>query len=179
VTAQFTLPGVPFVYYGEEIGMVGAGDPACRGPMVWEEERWNKETLGLYKRLIRIRNSRRELREGHFVMLGHKMNSDALAFLRYTENLNQVAVVVLNRGLSNLRERLFIPHSHLYDGLWLKDELSGARKVKMQKGSVYLDVPARSAVILTPDDTESPSYRFYKPRNRFDSSRRATSDSDP
>jgi glycosidase len=174
VIAQFTLPGAPFIYYGEEIGMVGAGDPACRGPMVWQEDRWDKATFELYKRLIRLRKSRRELREGRFLMLGHKMDSDVLAFLRYTESLDQVAIVVLNRSSEDLRrsdprvESLFIPHSHLYDGLWLKDELTGARKVKMDKGCIRLDMPKRSAVILTPDDTESPSYRFYKPRNRPD-----------
>ncbi len=37
------LPGIPFVYYGEEIGMAGAsgltGDPRLRTPMSWTAER--------------------------------------------------------------------------------------------------------------------------------------------
>jgi alpha-amylase len=36
-TAMLTLPGVPFVYYGEEIGMVGAKpDERIRTPMQWD-----------------------------------------------------------------------------------------------------------------------------------------------
>lgn len=39
-----TLPGVPFVYYGEEIGMEGIKpDPNLREPMLWDEE--EKDTM--------------------------------------------------------------------------------------------------------------------------------------
>ncbi|HEX6940587.1 MAG TPA: alpha-amylase family glycosyl hydrolase [Longimicrobiales bacterium] len=41
-TLLLTLPGIPFVYYGEEIGMTGsksAGDPRLRTPMHWTRER--------------------------------------------------------------------------------------------------------------------------------------------
>jgi alpha-amylase len=37
-TLLLTLPGIPFVYYGEELGMTGAksaGDPRLRTPMPW------------------------------------------------------------------------------------------------------------------------------------------------
>jgi glycosidase len=35
-TLQLTLPGLPFIYYGEEIGMTGAKpDPRLRTPMQW------------------------------------------------------------------------------------------------------------------------------------------------
>jgi glycosidase len=34
---QFTYPGAPYIYYGDEAGMWGADDPDCRKPMVWPE----------------------------------------------------------------------------------------------------------------------------------------------
>lgn len=38
-TIQFTLPGIPFIYYGEEIGMTGAKpDPDLRTPMQWASD---------------------------------------------------------------------------------------------------------------------------------------------
>lgn len=41
-TLLFTLPGNPFIYYGDEIGMINSpylrGDMAYRDPMVWENE---------------------------------------------------------------------------------------------------------------------------------------------
>ena len=166
LVAQFTLPGVPFIYYGEEIGMDGGADPDCRRPMVWDEARWDKTTFELYQKLIEIRKSRAELREGRYMMLGHKMASDALVFLRYTKNINEVSIVVLNRGSSPLNEKLFIPYSHLYHALRLKDMLSGdlAHDIRIG-GNIDLKIPGRSAAILVPDDTKFANYGFYKPRN--------------
>ena len=37
ITLQMTLPGVPMIYYGDEIGMEGENDPDCRRPMIWDE----------------------------------------------------------------------------------------------------------------------------------------------
>jgi glycosidase len=34
---QFTLPGAPIIYYGDEAGMWGADDPDNRRPMVWRD----------------------------------------------------------------------------------------------------------------------------------------------
>ncbi len=32
------LPGMPTVYYGDEIGMTGMPDPWCRAPMAWDDQ---------------------------------------------------------------------------------------------------------------------------------------------
>lgn len=165
VIAQFTLPGVPFIYYGEEIGMEGGADPDCRRPMIWDENRWDEKTFELYKKLIAIRKSHPELQSGNFVMLGHKMSGNALAFLRYTDKINEVAIIVINNGHTPIKERLFTPHSHLYHNLPLKELLFNRLKIKMQAGNIDLDIPAYSAVILVPDDTEYKDYRFFKERN--------------
>ena len=62
--AQMTLPGVPLIYYGEEIGMEGATDPENRRPMVWDETRWDPEQRSWVKALIAIRQGNPALRYG-------------------------------------------------------------------------------------------------------------------
>lgn len=100
------------------------------------------------------------------MMLGHKMVSDALVFLRYTEQINEVALVVINRSRNPLKEKLFLPHSHLYQGLRLKDLLFPAQTVEIQTGgNIELKMLARSAAVFVPDDTAFVNYDFYKSRS--------------
>ncbi|MGK9475582.1 glycoside hydrolase family 13 protein [Melioribacter sp. OK-6-Me] len=43
VALQFTLPGAPHIYYGDEAGMWGGDDPDCRKPMIWKELNYEVE----------------------------------------------------------------------------------------------------------------------------------------
>ncbi|MBU1099327.1 MAG: glycoside hydrolase family 13 protein [Bacteroidetes bacterium] len=44
VALQFTMPGAPMVYYGDEAGMTGGDDPDCRKPMVWQDKIYDDES---------------------------------------------------------------------------------------------------------------------------------------
>ena len=61
---QMLLPGMPFVYYGDEVGMTGGGDPDCRRGMLWDEKRQDRQMLEYYKTLIALRKSHPSLTEG-------------------------------------------------------------------------------------------------------------------
>ncbi len=50
---QYTLPGIPCLYYADEAGAQGFGDPACRGTYPWEKV--NTKLLKLHKQLAIIR----------------------------------------------------------------------------------------------------------------------------
>ena len=52
---QFTLPGVPCVYYGDEAGMEGCSDPFNRGCYPWERE--DSEIYEWFRMLAKIRGS--------------------------------------------------------------------------------------------------------------------------
>lgn len=54
---QLLQPGMPFIYYGDEVGMTGGHDPDCRRGMLWDEKRQDQQLLAYYKRLIAIRKA--------------------------------------------------------------------------------------------------------------------------
>ncbi len=61
---QFTLPGAPCVYYGDELGLEGGPDPACRAGMPWGEG--DAEQLAWVRALARLRADTAALRRGDY-----------------------------------------------------------------------------------------------------------------
>ena len=59
---QYTLPGSPSLYYGDEAGMEGHKEPFNRRPYPWGREDW--EFLQHYKRLGQLRKAHPALRLG-------------------------------------------------------------------------------------------------------------------
>ncbi|MDF3005831.1 MAG: glycoside hydrolase family 13 protein [Oscillospiraceae bacterium] len=55
---QFTLPGVPSIYYGDEVGLTGFEDPFNRGCYPWGQE--DDDLLTFFKALSAFRKSRRD-----------------------------------------------------------------------------------------------------------------------
>ncbi|MBE6049796.1 MAG: glycoside hydrolase family 13 protein [Clostridium sp.] len=64
VFIQMTLPGVPLVYYGDEAGLLGEGDPTNRRTYPWGKE--NKDIFEMYKKLIHLRKDNEVLSKGSF-----------------------------------------------------------------------------------------------------------------
>ncbi len=62
---QFTLPGVPCIYYGDEAGMEGYRDPFNRACYPWGEE--ETELIAWYQTLGRLRAQCPALKEGEFI----------------------------------------------------------------------------------------------------------------
>lgn len=62
---QFTLPGVPSVYYGDEAGLTGYGDPFCRAGYPWGRE--NTELIEFYKKLGNFRRGTDVFASGEFI----------------------------------------------------------------------------------------------------------------
>ena len=78
---QFTLPGVPMLFAGDEIGMEGVLGEDSRRPFPWHRpEAWDDETLATYAGLARLRHEHEALRRGG-LRWAH-VDDDALVFLR-------------------------------------------------------------------------------------------------
>ncbi len=66
---QYTVYGVPSVYYGDEAGVEGYHDPFCRATFPWGDE--EAELVEHYKKLGELRRSESVLKEGYFRVLKH------------------------------------------------------------------------------------------------------------
>ncbi len=89
---QFTLPGVPSIFYGDEAGVQGFGDPFCRATYPWGSE--DAEILEFYKKLGAIRRNCSAYKKGDFRIL---YNFDgAFGFIR--EDGESVAATFVNRS---------------------------------------------------------------------------------
>ena len=64
VAMQMLLPGMPFIYYGDEVGLTGSRDPDSRRGMLWDQTRQDGELLEWYRDLIGARKAFPCLTEG-------------------------------------------------------------------------------------------------------------------
>jgi glycosidase len=124
-----TLPGVPFLYYGEEIGMQGIKpDEQIRTPMQWSTEANAGFTIGqpwmavnedyqqgisvqeqnlqpssnlyLYRQLIMLRNAHPALRVGSYIPV-QVSNTALLAFVRADQDQSLLVLVNLGKEAVN------------------------------------------------------------------------------
>jgi cyclomaltodextrinase / maltogenic alpha-amylase / neopullulanase len=54
---QFTYPGMPMIYYGDEVGMEGGPDPDCRRGMQWNPAAQNQVLFKAVRQLARLKQS--------------------------------------------------------------------------------------------------------------------------
>jgi glycosidase len=128
-----TTPGAPLVYYGDEIGMAGAGDPDNRRFMQWDG--WSAPQQALFDRialLTRIRADHPATRRGERTTISS--STDTFAYTMTAPG--DVLHVLVNR--SDSAESV----SDVPEGEYV-DELGGGT---FSGGSVM--VPARSALVL-------------------------------
>lgn len=158
----FSYPGVPLIYYGEEVGLHGGPDPVNRAPMPWEPAQWDKAMLDCIKLLSSVRSKRLALREGRYESLPQPAHPSVLAFARVTGNPADTVIVVANARETRVEGKIFVPLSSMFDSLPLMDLLAPERVTRMESGTFVTCLEPFDIAFFAPSDAKRPRYSFFK-----------------
>lgn len=125
---QFTLPGVPCIYYGDEAGLEGYKDPFNRCCYPWENE--DRELVEFYSALGRVRRETAAFYDGKY-----KSVSAVAGCVAYTRGDD--IFVIANSNIHPIK-------------YYFPKEWYNCKKI-FGEGSaegIYADIPEHSAVIL-------------------------------
>ena len=145
---QATLPGAPCLYYGDEVGLTGGNDPACRGAFPWDPGRWEPGLRDSVRALFRLRAAEPALRGMDVTVLGDA--GAAVAFERGTGASR--FVVAVNPGETAARLELVFADAPAGHGGHLASldvpGLGGAPEAAIRDGKATLELAPVSAALL-------------------------------
>ncbi|MBP9988788.1 MAG: glycoside hydrolase family 13 protein [Ruminococcus sp.] len=128
---QFTLPGVPSIYYGDEAGMQGYKDPFNRCFYVWDKE--NSELVEWYKKLGKVRKENAVFIDGKLDFVS--ATEGCVAYVRSKDN--EKILVISNSNVHPISYYVSSEYSN-------SEDLLGNSRVDGTE--VFVD--AKSTVIL-------------------------------
>ena len=91
-----SIPGIPTIFYGDEIGLTGAADPDNRRMMRFGKQLNSdeKENLNEVRRLIHLRDDHPALRYGDY----YSLKADTNIFVYTRSDMNERVLIVLNKN---------------------------------------------------------------------------------
>ncbi len=144
---QFTLPGAPTVYYGDEVAMTGSDDPDNRRTYPWADTggKPDQTMYDHYQRLALLRKLVPALREGDLRILTADNAHGVVSYGR--KSALTAAVVVLNRSSS--AQTVDVPVAgYLPDGTTFHTVWGGSGATAVAGGALHVTVGAMSGVVL-------------------------------
>ena len=146
---QMTFPGVPSVYYGDEIGLQGYRDPYCRGTYDWENG--DAELRQWTRKLIHLRNKHTALQTGSILPIYAK--GDVYGYARVIDKQkdvfgmeaeNEVFIVLINRSSEPRHAALDV--RDLAAGIMV-DALGDRPDIRIMRGRLEVDIPAYAGLV--------------------------------
>jgi glycosidase len=147
MTFVATSPGVPLIYYGDEYGQPGAGDPDNRRFMKWSGYTPSEQTtIDLVKKLGAARKELFALRRGNRTTMW--VDDNLYVYARVAGGM--AAVVVINREWNTRIVSVPVaPGVPLANGTVLHDRLGGP-DVTVAGNALALTIPPHSSLVLAP-----------------------------
>ena len=149
---QFTIPGAPTIYYGDEVGVTGDDDPDDRRTFPWDGDGphgagGDLELLAHTKRLAQLRAAYPVFRDGELTFLLTDDANGTMAYLMRTAT--DAAVIAVNRN--DTPQSLTIDFSGLLPAnIQMRDALNTIAGVNAVDGILTVNLPPMSAAMLLP-----------------------------
>lgn len=136
---MFTIPGVPYIYYGDETGLTGLADPFNRKTYPWGNE--DKALIDFFRSIGNFRNNNTILIKGKTEY--YSFSDDVISCLRTHEE--KFIFTIINRSVFiNHSIEFTLPTTEPVKNLFTKESITPGNS-----GSYKLDLPPLSYTILT------------------------------
>lgn len=140
---NFTVPGIPVIYYGDEFGMIGAGDPDNRRMMRFGEDLTEREQemLATVTKLANLRNSNMAMLYGDSEVL-HLTGKEMVVLRNY---FDQTVILIINNSMEDREISVEVPERYQINNL------SGnfGHNYRLEGRTITLRLPPVSFEILT------------------------------
>ena len=150
----YGLPGMPCLYYGDERGLHGGGDPFCRGTFPWDDtERPDRgaDLTAFYQHLGQLRQKSPLLREGN--MYCDATDEDALCIVRSSADNSNAILVAANRSNSAITVAFdsrdlgqMIAPTWRFHPIWSSDLDMTRAQAQNEGGIIHVTIPPLATV---------------------------------
>lgn len=127
--ALIFFPGTISIFYGDEVGLEGAGNLANRASYPWGKR--DKDLLKFFRKILKVRKNETFLKRASFRVL--KVNSEQLIFERFDEN-NSI-LIALSR-------------THMPTTLGLPEEYANSKILLQKKKCTKTSLEPFGAIVL-------------------------------
>ena len=143
---QFFFPGIPAIYYGDEIGLEGGQDPDNRRAMEWDPASWDQDLRRFVRELAACRRALRPLQSGTWQTVVADDGKRLCVFMRRSGA--EVALLVIGNGEREESVSLDCRALDLSEAGSFADRLSG-RVLLAEDGVLRIDrLPPHSGALL-------------------------------